>query len=179
MFNPFKRKVSPLTDKTRKQLLALPNVNGVYFGDMTKGGESRGQGLVVTVTKKLPETELQVRGIVPKSLNGFPIDVIEVGEIRLLGVDRTAEYRPFPMGVSVGHKDITAGTAGVKVKIDGDTQSEYLLSNNHVLANINKAKKGDKILQPGPYDGGNEDKVVGEVVKYIPIKFTGCSISSF
>ncbi len=29
-----------------------------------------------------------------------------------------------------------------------------ILSNNHVLANVNTAKPGDLILQPGPFDGG-------------------------
>jgi hypothetical protein len=40
-------------------------------------------------------------------------------------------------------------------------QQPMILSNNHVLANVNKGKIGDCIIQPGKYDGGRDpqDKV--------------------
>jgi hypothetical protein len=60
---------------------------------------------------------------------------------------------PVPIGVSVGHPAITAGTFGARVT---DGTNVFMLSNNHVLANINQANMGDPILQPGRYDGGVE-----------------------
>jgi hypothetical protein len=61
--------------------------------------------------------------------------------------------RPLRIGGSVGHFAITAGTLGgfVTRRRDG---AVLILSNNHVLANENRAALGDAILQPGPFDGG-------------------------
>jgi hypothetical protein len=61
--------------------------------------------------------------------------------------------RPLMIGASVGHVDITAGTTGAFVTRAGRT---CLLSNNHVLANEDKGKAGDWVLQRGPYDGGRQ-----------------------
>ena len=93
-------------------------------------------------------------------------------------LSRTDRLRPFPMGVSIGHCNITAGTAGCVVV---DPQgNEYILSNNHVLADSNKGKTGDAILQPGVYDGGTIDDAVASLYNYVPIEFpenSGCLIA--
>lgn len=60
--------------------------------------------------------------------------------------------RPVPIGVSVGHPAITAGTIGARVT---DGVQVFALSNNHVLANSNLAQLGNAALQPGPFDGGS------------------------
>jgi hypothetical protein len=58
------------------------------------------------------------------------------------------------------------------------------LSNNHVLANENRAKKGDAILQPGDADGGMAPgDVVGTLKAFIRFKPRGinlvdCAIAS-
>jgi len=50
----------------------------------------------------------------------------------------------------------------------------YILSNNHVLANSNDASLGDRILQPGPHDGGTQPAdVIGRLSRFVPIKFDG------
>ena len=70
--------------------------------------------------------------------------------------------RPLRIGTSVGHHKITAGTLGCFVRRGSDDkQSVCILSNNHVLANENRAGLGDAILQPGRLDGGalSKDKV--------------------
>lgn len=98
-------------------------------------------------------------------------------------VNRTGIVRPLIGGISVGHWEITAGTLGMFVK---DTSNNiYIMSNNHVLAAINKGKPGDPVLQPGPYDlhvnlskySVNEVEylykpyVVGHLSAYVPLKF--------
>jgi hypothetical protein len=68
-------------------------------------------------------------------------------------IDPTGRFdRPVPIGVSTGHPDITAGTIGARVK-DSDGNI-YALTNNHVYADENRASIGDKVLQPGAFDGG-------------------------
>ena len=61
------------------------------------------------------------------------------------------ERSQVPIGVSIGHPNIGAGTIACRLR--GGTDY-YILSNNHVFADENQASLGDNILQPGPYDGG-------------------------
>jgi hypothetical protein len=62
--------------------------------------------------------------------------------------------RPLKIGASVGHHAVTTGTLGAFVS-DRATGAVLMLSNNHVLADENRAKPGDAILQPGKDDGGS------------------------
>lgn len=65
-------------------------------------------------------------------------------------------HRPVPAGVSISHKDLTAGTSAF-LATDGDTV--YQLSNNHVLTGpTGQDSEGDEIVQPGSIDGGDVDE---------------------
>jgi hypothetical protein len=46
----------------------------------------------------------------------------------------------------------------------------YALSNNHVYADENNASIGDNVLQPGPYDGGQDPRdAIGTLYDFEPI----------
>lgn len=169
-------KIHLALQKNKRKILSMKNVVGVGIGYKESLEASTGapkMGVVVLVKYKLPETELEAHHVVPKQIDGVITDVIEVGELRLLG--RTERGGPAQPGRSIGHYKITAGTFGAVVK---DRQSEELLilSNNHVLANgtngkDNKAKLGDPILLPGPHDGGSLEKdVIGRLYKFQPVE---------
>jgi len=83
--------------------------------------------------------------------------------------------RPAPIGVSTGHPNITAGTIGCRVmKKVGQNWVYYALSNNHVYADENNAAIGNNVLQPGPYDGGqNPRDKIGTLEDYVTIYFDG------
>jgi hypothetical protein len=99
--------------------------------------------------------------------SGIPTDVVEIGEIDAFPFK--GRYRPAPGGVSVGHFKITAGTIGCLVR---KGNALCILSNNHVLANVNSGAIGDPILQPGPIDGGTiPADVIGKLLQFIPINF--------
>jgi hypothetical protein len=50
--------------------------------------------------------------------------------------------RPLRMGSSVGHFSVSAGSIGCFVaRVEGDAKTVMILSNNHVLANENRASK--------------------------------------
>jgi len=95
---------------------------------------------------------------------------------------RENRLRSVMEGMSEGHKNVTAGTAGPYVVNVTDTSkgkwaddvSEgdlVRMSNNHVYALTNKASLGDEITQPGPMDGGSvPDDVVGTLAGYLPIE---------
>jgi S1-C subfamily serine protease len=80
------------------------------------------------------------------------VDVRFVGRIdkRALPWHRKP-VRPLVPGGSCGHIEITSGTIGAFCTRGGKI---YILSNNHVLANEDFGKVGDRIVQPGPSDGG-------------------------
>jgi hypothetical protein len=86
------------------------------------------------------------------------------------GSEESPFARPASIGVSTGHPDITAGTIGCRVT---DGTNVYALSNNHVYADENRASIGDNVLQPGPYDWGqNPRDAIGVLADFEPIVFS-------
>jgi hypothetical protein len=122
----------------------------------------------------------------PLEQNGAPAQVLE-GEEYTPFTDAlllTRRIRPAEGGYSVGHYQITAGTLGTCVYdiLPGGTTGSppshgvgippryYILSNNHVLANVNAAHIGDPILQPGPFDGGTDPSDrIATLTRFVPI----------
>jgi hypothetical protein len=128
---------------------------------------------MVSVKQKMPASALSAQEIIPQQVEGVPTDVVETGIFRALDpiadtAPQTGRYRPAQPGISVGHYKITTGTLGLLVQ-RGDTT--YILSNNHVLANINDARAGDPILQPGPIDGGTPDDQIATLTEFEPLDF--------
>lgn len=81
--------------------------------------------------------------------------------------------RPLRVGGSVGHFKVTAGTLGAFVRPKGGSDT-LILSNNHVLANENRASAGDAILQPGGLDGGrNPEDQVAMLGPFVRLKRKG------
>ena len=160
----------------RLELLAKDGVVAVGIGKKSiKGVRSNLDSIVCSVKKKKPLGAIALKDFVPGSVAGAPTDVIEVGEIRALALP-TDRFRPAPGGVSIGHVAITAGTLGCVVRKGG---KEYILSNNHVLANSNAGAIGDEILQPGPHDGGVAGRdTIGTLSDFVRIKFLGEELPS-
>lgn len=110
------------------------------------------------------------------------VDVRYTGAVRSLAAKKSGgrsghwqrgRWRPLEIGISCSHKDGTAGTVGAFVR-RGRDGAWYVLSNNHVLANVNEARVGDEVLQPGPSDGGSlrEADIAGHLAKFTRISFT-------
>ena len=127
----------------RRQLLERANVVAVGIGYKQTGGQKTSVvSIISSVTNKLPAAQLSRSDRVPAELDGIPTDVVETGVIRALQ-SPTDRHRPAPGGVSIGHRDITAGTLGCLVKKDG---RPVILSNNHVLALQVRTVFGHKLL---------------------------------
>jgi len=84
------------------------------------------------------------------------VDVRYVGAIRKRQLPWQQQLtRPLAIGCSVSHFAVTVGTLGCFVRLQSQPGgSLFILSNNHVLADENRATAGDAILQPGTFDGG-------------------------
>ncbi len=170
-----------------------PNVVGMAVGVKWKNGEPTGEpALVVLVTHKVDKEQLAASARVPAKLADMQTDVLVVGYPIAGGGDQPSpvetqtlakRVRPAKGGYSVGHINITAGTLSTCVYdiLPGGTTSPpahgvgippkyYILSNNHVLANVNAGSAGDPILQPGPFDGGtNPADRIAALSRFIPL----------
>ena len=158
---------------TRQELRSTIATQEQYHSALTLLGNVIGTGVSADASGrgviKVYASSSAVRGV-PTRLDGVPVIVEVTGPFVAFqgqgngngngngrggggggGFDRTARYRPAPIGVSTGHPDITAGTIGARVT---DGVNVYALSNNHVYANLNAANVGDNVLQPGAFDGG-------------------------
>jgi len=132
------------------------------------------------------EHEKAIEKVSIPHIEGYGFEIVISGEFKALNQmdgegrkgddeDRTGFFDPLVAGISIGHYRITAGTLGWFGIKNGKA---VIISNNHVLAWENRGKKGDKILQPGPYDinrhGWNIDDqkyVAGYLLGYVPISF--------
>jgi hypothetical protein len=70
-------------DKHKDALLRKANVLGVGLGLSRKNGQRTGTtAIIVTVKQKLPPEMLSPADLIPTEIEGVPVDVIEVGEIK-------------------------------------------------------------------------------------------------
>jgi hypothetical protein len=154
-----------------KDLLARSNVVATGVGyKVTRGKRTDNLCIACSVEQKVAASTLSSQDLVPKEVQGIPTDVVKTGIFRVFQAP-TGRFRPAPGGVSVGHKDITAGTLGCWVKRNNQW---HLLSNNHVIANSNDAQIGDPILQPGPHDGGRyPDDQIATLTDFVPVQMAG------
>jgi len=166
--------------KSARPWTAGKGIQGVGIGQKITDGEKLDElVLKVYVEKKKPKAK--VPNLVPKrvAIPGLP-EVVPT-DVEAIGIvspePNTTRVRPAIPGFSVGHVKITAGTIGCLVRKRDDNKSLYVLSNSHVLANEGLAKKGDKILQAGKYDGGKVPADViaelAELSDWVPFQFSG------
>jgi hypothetical protein len=161
--------VRTLLPDVRTELLRKANVVAVGVGyKVSEGKPTNELAIMCSVDSKKASRFLTSKDVIPARIQNIPTDVYPTGIIRALQ-DPTAKFRPAPGGVSIGHKNITAGTLGCLVK---KNNTIYILSNNHVLANSNDAEIGDEILQPGPYDGGQlATDQIARLSEFVPVEF--------
>ncbi len=156
----------------KKKLLELDGVVGV------------GKGSIVIYV----EDEKYVDAV-PKYINGKPVKVMVVGKVSFCS--RRSRVRPVFGGISIGSTLIDdAGTLGV---VDSNG---YIVTCTHVVGFKNLdgdfIDKRVEVIQPGRYDGGNDNDVIGVVTKinkwkwndvdsvcYADVALCKCEVSSY
>ncbi len=164
-----------------RKILADPNTLGVGIArKVTHDIETNVLAITFYVRSKKDETALLPATAVPRALDGLLpdaygllTDVVELGEIvpqpvltatPQVGIDRTV-VQP---GNSIGLSATTTGTFGAVVS---DGNKLLALSNNHILADCDRAQPGDPIFYPGPFDGGAApNDVVGTLAKSLRLQ---------
>ena len=164
--------IARVLKRHERRLLKKSHVVGVGLGEKITAGVRTGRmGLKVYVETKVAKGRLAAHDLVPPRIATVETDVEEIGTLRPLAARRLQRARPAKGGASIGHYRVTAGTLGCLVK-DHKTGRTLILSNNHVLANSNQARRGDPILQPGTADGGTVAKdTIARLERWVTLRF--------
>jgi hypothetical protein len=72
--------IEEVRDKNNEQLMQLPNVIGTGIGVGTRGGSTTGHSVIrVYVSHKIHESQLQPGEVIPKEIEEYETDVIDIG----------------------------------------------------------------------------------------------------
>jgi hypothetical protein len=163
-----------------------PNVVGVGLAEKTVDGKPTGVLAVkFFVRTKVPKSGVSAGQMLPKAIDGLPVDVEESGPFRAFAKRASgrsgqvslpnprARTRPVRPGCSIGFRIagdefLMTGTFGALVKT---TRGAYVLSNNHVLADENRLPLRSPIYQPALMDRGRvaTDKFA-ELARFIKLR---------
>ncbi|HEX6901871.1 MAG TPA: hypothetical protein VF789_19275 [Thermoanaerobaculia bacterium] len=179
------------------------NVHAVGIGrKIVEGIPTDTMCVQIYVTQKLAPSLIGDNAL-PSEVEGVPTDVIESApafllpavtaaeEIAVPGVDgifalatapqpcsadRRRRQRPVRAGISTGHIAITAGTISCfcrSVRPGDNPEQVYVLSNNHVYADVNNASPGDLLLQQGRADGGGAADEIARLDRFVFMNLGG------
>ena len=159
-----------------KYLINLENVNGVGVGYKYINNINILEPCIhVLVEKKVDKNYLSKNNLVPKTYMGVKTDIIEVGETQTLSSGALPQkFRPLKGGASISSvASSETGTLGCIVKkAKLDYFQYFILTNNHVVTDLNKTPIGTPIIQPGFICGGSfPEDTIGRLKDFVPIKF--------
>jgi hypothetical protein len=148
----------------------------------TFAGEIVGHGIGAQTASGSPVIKIYARGMtsekmfrrahsIPDAIDGLETRIVHTSGLKALTSPARKRTRPICPGISIAHRDVTAGTLGCFVEDEHGTV--FILSNNHVLANVNAGSPGDPILQPSPKDGGIKNDKIGELARFETLDFSG------
>jgi hypothetical protein len=141
-----------LYDQVKEDLLRIPGVVEVGVGSKEVDGVATEElAFRVYVNEKLPESSLPSEEVIPKTIGGFPTDVIKKYDpVPLIGFDDEDDWKNYDTkagGMRIGSEDGGGtGTLGCFCRLKSDN-SVVFLSNHHVLFS-GSAKVGSGVGQP-------------------------------
>jgi hypothetical protein len=154
------------------------NVVGVAVAEKETDGTPTGvMGVKFLVRRKYVKDAISYDHRLPETINGLPVDVEEVGDIRALVTfpDPRTTITPVQPGCSIGFQmsdpsTVMAGTLGAIVK-DQNGGQLGLLSNNHVMADQDRLPIGAPIFQAGLLDlpAGGTRRQIARLLRFIPL----------
>lgn len=169
--DPLLAKAREVKARAASRLLAYPNVTGLGVGyKMVRGRRTDEVCLRVYVSPKVPEHELQPSEVLPTEVEGVPVDVIEA-EFKMFpraaaAEDPEARHDPLLGGISVGSLDRDhTGTLG-SWAVDNFSGELLMLSNWHIFCGSPACTAGERIVQPGPKDGGASQDLVARLHRW-------------
>ena len=176
--------------------MAGRNVHAVGIGRKEVAGKQTKTVCVrLHVVQKVAPSLIAARDAIPATIDGIPTDIIESPPAFVLAgkaksasrskgkasaraasancsANRKKRQRPIVAGISAAHYGVTAGTIAYFCRStrDGDDPARiYVLSNNHVFADVNLANIGDDLYQQSPTDGGVAKDHFADLARYVHI----------
>jgi hypothetical protein len=158
------------------------NVTGVGIAEKTVNGKLTGIiSVKFFVRLKYPQSQIERKHLLPKSIHGLPVDVEQVGVFRPLraagamAVSTNPRKRidPSPPGCSIGFRspDGPSSNAGTFGALVTDGSEFYILSSNHVLAFANDASSLESsIVQPGLLEHDPNSEEIAKLDNFIPLQ---------
>ncbi|MEQ1953172.1 hypothetical protein [Mesorhizobium sp. CN2-181] len=140
---------------------------GVSQSDPDKADSAK---LAVLVQNRLQLNSSAVERIGDIAQN--EVEIIYIG--RQVPLWTTTRLNPIKLGCSVSPTTVTyAGTLGCFCR-DNATGEICILSNNHVLADVNRVPLGTTVKQQGALDGGTSGPDdIAELLRFVHIQFGG------
>lgn len=152
------------------------NVHAVGLGPkLVEGRPDTVTAVRFYVLRKVPLWMLPPAERLPSDIGGIPTDIIESQPAYFAATPTPWQRQMSPVlaGASMSHPSVGAGTLGAICRTDPDDGKRFALSNNHVLANLGRAKIGDEIVQPSPLDATTQPRAVATLVKVAPLHTDG------
>lgn len=166
-----------LLDVLRRHEEELKAFEGVHYVDVgykfVNGKPTDELAIRVHVGEKKLETELQAAQVLPRNLEGVPIDVIQSNPG--LEQDRDGRFNPLVGGIAVKNtRHSFFGTLGAIV-FDAASKVPMGLSNHHVLVGQG-GQAGDNISQPA---SGNAGDRIGTLTRWnIQLDCAVCTLNN-
>jgi hypothetical protein len=156
----------------------LDNVIGVAIGSKVKASvRTKTRCISLYVEHKFPFDAVPSEHLLPQNIKGVLTDIVDAGgpfEPFQETIPQQQRLRPALPGYSIGVElpndqlgFLMAATLGAVVESNG---AQYVLSNNHVLANVDSLPTGTPVFQPGLADGGRKGTdEIAHLSRYIPL----------
>lgn len=171
MTNQFHRRAEQIKEaidgRLSDRLLEYENAVEYSFGFAeTDGKLTKEVSVIIHVTEKKGEKDLDDRQILPKRIAGFPVDVKE----KKTGIpDREFTYRPLVGQVSGAGEPLEgeAGTLGA-IGYEDSNGSDLIVTTLHTMGDILNPSEDEyvntNVIQPS--DGHHGTEVVGQVIDH-------------
>ncbi|KEI07001.1 hypothetical protein Z957_10545 [Clostridium sp. K25] len=161
-------KICYICDCEYEYFLNKPNIVGVGIGyKVQKEVLTSEKCIAVFASEKIPNNELKREDLVPSVYKGIKTDVIETGIFSTMKLSN--RIRPVLGGYGIA--PVTTKYYGTMGCLVTDGIENFILSSNHILADLNNIKLGTPILQPAIVNGGNPEKdQVAVLSKFIPLR---------
>ncbi|KEI18024.1 hypothetical protein [Clostridium haemolyticum] len=168
--NTIEDKILYICRNEYSEFLKKPNVVGVGLGYKTSGGFRTNEKCInVLVTKKVPSYNLSHNEVIPKCYKGIKTDIYESGFFKSHLLN--SRVRPVLGGYSISPSTLKQYGSMACVVMD-NLSNYFILSCNHVIANLNELQLGTSIVQPSVFDNGKSPRdLIGSLYKFIPLKF--------
>lgn len=147
-------KISWIASNNYKYFFNKANVVGLGLGyKIKKGFYTKEKCITVFVRKKYYFDYLLIKDLIPKRYMGIKTDVVQCGN-PITSSLRT-KIRPAIGGYSIGVNATGSGTMGCLV---GDSDDDYILTCNHVIAANSIHNEGKNVIQPAREYGGRDPR---------------------